>query len=66
MDHSRRRKAKAADDGEGQKRRDWPLGERGKPGEEVDVVKPELGIGLIPGIPAEEADGEGRGHLHVS
>ena len=65
MDHSRRRKAKAHDDECGQKRRDRPLGQRGQAGKEIDVVEPEFGAGLIPGVPAEQADGQGRGHLHI-
>ena len=56
---------KRADDDRGQERRHGALGQSGHAGEEVDVEEPELGVGLIPGVPAEQADGERRGHLHV-
>ena len=42
-----------------------PLARRGDAGEEVDIKEPELRIGLIPRVPAEQADGKGCGHLHV-
>ena len=65
MDHSLAQDGKCSNDERGQERRDRALGQRGDAGEEVDVEEPELGVGLIPGVPAEEADGERRGHLHV-
>ena len=51
---------------DGQEGRHRTLGQGGHAGEEVDIEEPELGVGLIPGVPAEQADAEGRGHLHVS
>jgi hypothetical protein len=47
------------------KRRDGPLGQRGEAGEKVNVVEPELGAGFIPGVPAEQTDGQRGGHLHI-
>ena len=52
-------------DQEGQKWRHRPLGQRGYAGEEVDVEEPELGAGLVPCVPAEQSDGQWRGHLHI-
>ncbi len=41
------------------------FGERGNADEKVEVEEPEFLVGLIPGIPAEHADAEGRRHLHI-
>ena len=65
IDHSRRRKAKATMMRMRQKRRDRPLGQRGDAGKEVNIEEPELRVGFIPRIPAEQADGKRRGHLHI-
>ncbi len=53
------------DDGEGQEGCDRAFGEGGGGSEEVEVEEPELLAGLVPGVPAEHADAEGRGELHV-
>ena len=58
-------KGKGGDDEDGQKRRHRPLGQRGHAGEEVDVEEPELGIGLVPCVPAQQSDGQRRRHLHI-
>ena len=58
-------RGKGADDDGGQKRRHRALGQCGHAGKEVNIEEPELGVGLIPGVPAEEADGKRRGHLHI-
>ena len=58
-------KGKGGDDDDGQKGRYRSFGKRGQAGEEVDVIEPEFGIGFVPGIPAEQADGQRRGHLHI-
>jgi hypothetical protein len=50
---------------ESQKGRHRPLGQRGHASKEVDVEEPELGVGLVPGVPAQKADGQRRGHLHI-
>ncbi len=42
-----------------------PFGEGGGGAEEVEVEEPEFLAGLVPGIPAEHADAERRGELHV-
>ena len=52
------------DDQEGEERCDGTLGKRCGADEEVEVEEPELGVGLVPGIPAQHSDAEGRGHLH--
>jgi hypothetical protein len=48
-----------------QKRRHRPFGQRGHAGKEVDIEEPELRVSLIPRIPAQQPDGERRGHLHI-
>ena len=53
------------DDGEREEGRDGAFGEGGGGAEEVEVEEPELLAGLVPGVPAEHADAEGRGELHV-
>jgi hypothetical protein len=53
------------EDEQGHEGRDRSLGERGDAGKEVDIEEPEFGVGFVPGIPAEQADAEGCGHLHV-
>ena len=53
------------DDAEREERGDGAFGEGGGGAEEVEVEEPELFAGFIPGIPAEHADAEGRGELHV-
>ena len=57
--------SECSNDDDGQERRHRTFGQRGHAGKEVDIEEPELGVGFVPGIPAEQADGEGRGHLHV-
>ena len=42
-----------------------PFGEGGGRAEEVEVEEPEFLAGLVPGVPAEHADAEGCGELHV-
>ena len=56
---------KAEDDRDGHKRRDRAFGESGGADEEVKVEEPEFAVGFIPGVPAEHADTEWRGELHV-
>ena len=53
------------DDGEREERSDGAFGECGCGAEEVEVEEPEFLAGLVPGVPAEHADAEGRGELHV-
>ncbi len=53
------------DDGQGQEGCDGAFGEGGCGSEEVEVEEPELFAGLVPGVPAQHADAEGRGELHV-
>ena len=49
----------------GQKRRHRALGQCCQPGKKVDVVEPELGVGFVPRIPAQQPDGQRSGHLHI-
>ena len=65
MDHSRRSAAKATEDDNRQKWRDGAFGQGGGSDEEIEIEEPELAVGLIPCIPAQHADAEGRGELHV-
>ena len=65
MLHSLRRKANANNDERREKRRDGALGQRGEAGEKVNVVEPELGAGFVPGVPAQQTDGQRGGHLHI-
>src|ERR1035438_1869077 len=60
------KEGKGADDDDGQKRRYRTFGKGGQASEKVDVVEPEFGIGFVPRVPAEKANGQWRGHLHVS
>ncbi len=53
------------DDGEREEGGDGAFGEGGGGAEEVEVEEPEFFAGLIPGVPAEHADAEGCGELHV-
>ena len=53
------------DDGEGEEGRDGAFGEGGGGSEEVEIEEPEFFAGFVPGVPAEHADAEGRGELHV-
>ena len=52
-------------DAKGEKRGDGAFGKRGGGAEKVEIEEPELATGLIPGVPAEHADRERRGELHV-
>ncbi len=58
--------SKCSNDEDGEERGYWAFGEGGDAGEEVDIEEPEFGVGFIPRVPAEQSDGERRGHLHVS
>ncbi len=52
-------------DEHGQKGGHGAFGQRSHADEEVEVEEPELLVRLIPGIPAEHADAEGGGQLHI-
>ncbi len=56
---------KGENDEQGHGRSHGAFGQRGHADEEIEVEEPELLVRLIPGIPAEHADAEGRGHLHI-
>ena len=58
-------KRKRRNDHQRQKRCHRPLCQRRQSGEEVDVVEPEFGTRLVPCVPAQQANCQGRGHLHV-
>ena len=58
-------KGESGHDDQGQEGGDGALGEGGYAGKEIDVEEPELGVGLVPGVPAQKADGQRRGHLHI-
>ena len=64
-DHSRRSAEEEQDDAEREERRDRTFGQRRRGAEEVEVEEPELLARLVPRIPAEHADAERRGQLHV-
>src|ERR1700722_11466363 len=53
------------DDGEGEEGRNGAFGKGRGGSEEVEIEEPEFFAGFVPGIPAEHADAEGRGELHV-
>ena len=64
-DHSRRRAAKVKMMHHRHDGSHRTFGQRGHADEEIEVEEPELLVRLIPGIPAEHADAEGRGQLHI-
>jgi len=53
------------DDGEGEEGRNGAFGKGRGGSEEVEIEEPEFFAGFVPGIPAEHADAEGCGELHV-
>ena len=55
----------AEDDAPGHNRSHRTFGQRGYADEEIEVEEPEFLVRLIPGVPAEHADAEGRGQLHI-
>ena len=59
------KQGECGNDERGQERRHRALGQRGETGEKVNVVEPELGAGFVPGIPAQQTDGQRGGHLHI-
>ena len=65
MFHSLAQKGKGNDDERCEKRRDGALGQRSQTGKKVNVVEPEFGAGFVPGIPAQQTDGQRGGHLHI-
>ncbi len=58
-------RGESQDDEQGQERRDGALGEGGRTDKEIKVEEPEPGAGLVPGIPAQHADAERGGELHI-
>ena len=56
---------KEKDDGESEEGSYRAFGEGGGCSEEVEVEEPELFPGFVPCVPAEHADAEGCGELHV-
>ena len=42
-----------------------PFGQSRQSGKEINIVEPELGVGFIPRVPAQQADRQRRCHLHV-
>ncbi len=53
------------DDAKGEEGGYGAFGEGGGGSEEVEVEEPEFFAGLVPGVPAQHADAEGSGELHV-
>ena len=47
---------KSDDDDDGQERRDRPFGQRRHAGKEINIEEPELRVGLVPGVPAQQPD----------
>ena len=60
--------AQAGEDADNHERHhggDGALGQRRGAYKEVNIEEPELAVGFVPRVPAEHADAEGRGQLHV-
>ena len=64
-DHSLRSAANQKNDAERHEWRDRAFGERGRAAKKVEIEQPEFFVGFIPGIPAQHADAERRGQLHI-